>query len=258
MNKNNSDKAKVCCKSCGAIFENTLPMCPYCKSTNVVGSEIEYMNKLENIKENVEVLQDVHVEEGKKELKKQSKKVALIIMMPIIIIVCLFLLYNLFDFISNNSYDSKNNKSEKEKIEELLWEQETFPKLNELYEKEEYSEIVNLVRKYEEEGLPIEEWEHYEFASVLELLKYIDTDVYQKEITLTKTDYEDLLWFYIDIEKTRLSQNEEDHIQPLKKELLDIINQKIKVTEDDISYLKSLSFDELDKEIRKMSEGSKK
>ena len=60
-------KKLIHCKSCGAEFEENLAKCPYCGTLNYKGAEQEYLNKLKNIQEDMEDLQEVPEDEVKKE-----------------------------------------------------------------------------------------------------------------------------------------------------------------------------------------------
>lgn len=60
---------KIICKYCGAKFDEIKSKCPYCGSTNYKGAEAEYFDKLEDVREDMEDLENVPVQETKKELR---------------------------------------------------------------------------------------------------------------------------------------------------------------------------------------------
>ena len=64
---------KIICSSCGAEFEDTLPKCPYCGSLNYKGAEAEYLGKLEDVRRDMQQLEQVPEKELKKKLKKKQK-----------------------------------------------------------------------------------------------------------------------------------------------------------------------------------------
>ena len=54
-----SDKERIVCTSCGASFDKDEPKCPYCGTLNPYGAEKEYKEKLEDIREKLDVVDDI-------------------------------------------------------------------------------------------------------------------------------------------------------------------------------------------------------
>ena len=54
-----SDKERTVCGSCGASFDKDEPKCPYCGTLNPYGAEKEYKEKLEDIREKLDVVDDI-------------------------------------------------------------------------------------------------------------------------------------------------------------------------------------------------------
>ena len=65
---------KIICSSCGAEFEDTLPKCPYCGSLNYKGAEAEYLGKLEDVRRDMQQLEQVPEKELKKKMNKENQK----------------------------------------------------------------------------------------------------------------------------------------------------------------------------------------
>ena len=122
-------KQLIHCKSCGAEFEEDLPKCPYCGTLNYKGAEQEYLNKLENIREGMEDLQEVPEDEVKKEIKQRGKFIGKVILIIGILIIGLALLLYWI-----------NRSPERDRKEDYLWMQENFPIMDELYEDENYED----------------------------------------------------------------------------------------------------------------------
>ena len=64
---------RIICSSCGAEFDNDMAKCPYCGTMNYEGAEKEYLEKLEDVREDLDDLNEVPLEETKKEFKKQGR-----------------------------------------------------------------------------------------------------------------------------------------------------------------------------------------
>ena len=81
---------QIICSSCGAEFDNDMAKCPYCGTMNYEGAEKEYLEKLEDVREDLDDLNEVPLEETKDELKKQGRLIRKVLMVAIIIGFILF------------------------------------------------------------------------------------------------------------------------------------------------------------------------
>lgn len=185
--KNMSPKGKVVeCSSCGAQFDEMLPKCPYCASMSIKGAQAEYMEKLEDVRESMEDLAAVPMQETKKEFKKQTKFVLIVVGVILGLLLCFVLVELIFGY-----------RSEKrDRQADYAWQQENFPILNELYEQENYEEMVEIYVNAYKENKPVGAWEHYEFGAAMEMFLDIE-DTWAREQAgeeLTKWDYHDLLY----------------------------------------------------------------
>ena len=143
----------VICGSCGAQFDGDLAKCPYCGSTNLKGSEKEYMEKLEGVKEDMGELDEVPMEELKGAFQKQGKRLKKVLLSLLALAVILLLVV----FLAGRG-EKKDYK------DQYLWEQENFPKLDQLYDAGEYDEMLAYVNQLMDDGEhDIFEWEHCDF-----------------------------------------------------------------------------------------------
>lgn len=208
---NMSPRGKIIeCGSCGAHFDEMLPKCPYCGTASIKGAEAEYMDKLEDVRSDMEDLSAVPAEETKKELKKQTKFVLIVVG---IILGMLLLLFSIEVFFSYRE-DKRDRQAD------YIWQQENFPIFDELYEQGRYDEVVELYYDAWMEEKPISGWEHYEFCSAMLNFKEVE-DVWAKEREgreLTHWDYEDLLYVGFRVENyldsTAYSQEEKELMAP--------------------------------------------
>jgi len=97
-------KIIVHCQSCGAEFANTEPKCPYCGTIYIPGAETEYMNKLGDIREDMEDLEGAALSETASELKTATGKMFKIIFIIAAIIAGLFGITRIMDFIVFGSF----------------------------------------------------------------------------------------------------------------------------------------------------------
>ena len=174
------------CASCGAHFDEMMPKCPYCGSMSMKGAEAEYMDKLEDVRSDVEELTQVPIEETKKEIKKQGKFV-------IIVICCILgvlLLLVGIKLIGLSKIEKRDYQAD------YAWKQENFPILDEMYEQEQYEEMVAFYMQAYEEDKPVGAWEHDAFCSAMDMFLTVE-EIWSREAAgeeLSTSDYEDLLY----------------------------------------------------------------
>ncbi len=177
---------KIECSFCGARFVETLPACPYCGSTSIKGAEAEYMEKLEDIREDMKDLEKVPLRETKKALKKQTIFALAVLGTIVGFFACLFLIEAVFGY----------KEEKRDPKEDYRWQQENFPLFDELYEKEDYEEMLDLYYKAYDENRPISAWEHWEFASAMAM--FLETEeIWEKEANgeeLSEWEYKQLLY----------------------------------------------------------------
>ncbi len=146
-------KHTVVCGSCGAEFEDTLPKCPYCGTMNYKGAEREYMEKLVDLREDLEDLKEVPKQEVKKEVRRQGR--SLWKLLAALLLAALLLAAFLYWMAHRSQRDSR---------EDYLWKQENFPRMEELYEAGQYEELTEFYLTASGEDRPVWEWEHGEFC----------------------------------------------------------------------------------------------
>jgi len=140
------------CESCAGKYDDMLPECPYCGSINYKGAEAEYFNQLEEVREELEDLKEVPVEETKQEFRKQGQFLGKVFLVTVIVLALLILLYFLLQADWGPRRDSKAD---------YLWKQQNYPLMDKLYEKGDYEAL----REYftEENENPTGEWSHSDF-----------------------------------------------------------------------------------------------
>lgn len=203
------------CKSCGAHFDEMLPECPYCGTVSIKGAQAEYMEKLEDIRSDVEDLSAVPAQVTKKELKKQTK----IILWALGICGALLLLCVLIEVFFGYKPQERDEKAD------YLWLQENIPLLEELYEQEQYEELVMKVNTAFQNNKPVWQWEHRYFCDylyyVLEEKEVIEEEASGK--VLERGDYEWLLYLHCQTsqipQSSILTEEEKEKFSPLVEAL---------------------------------------
>ena len=142
---------KIICNHCGAEIDDLMPKCPYCETMLPKGAEAEYMEKLYNIQEDMEELNEIPMEVVRKEVKHQGRRIRKIAGITIILFVILgiILFYN-------------EKKYERNHTEDYIWGQENFPVMSEMYENGEYEALLEFYMNASEDDRPVWDWEYYD------------------------------------------------------------------------------------------------
>lgn len=226
---------KIICSGCGAEFEDTLPKCPYCDLMNYKGAEKEYLDKLEDVREDLDNLSYVPENTVKEEIKKQGHLLRKII----IIIIAIFVLWFGFGYLIDHFL--LGEKSEKE---QFLWQEENFPKFDELYESGKYEELAKVLSDELLGEYSIWDYEHRAFAFVYGNI--VDAKNAMEAIDSGKDTSEDvyvsLLYNQMDLiiqwgREGELSDEERGIIEPLQKEIADDFHARWQMSDEDYEEL---------------------
>jgi len=142
---------KLICNSCGAEIDDSMPKCPYCDTLIVKGAEAHYMEKLYDIQEDLEELNEIPMDTVRKEVKhqwKRMKKAFIAAFIAALILGGIFLLHE--------------KRFERDNMEDYIWGQENFSVMTELYENEQYEQLNEMFDKALMEDKPVWNWEYYE------------------------------------------------------------------------------------------------
>ena len=151
------------CLNCGASFSNDAPKCPYCGQIYIAGAQKEYMDNLQDMKNEMSEVSELSENIYHEEVKKNIRKIRFFI----ILFLGLFLLGVIIYAGINKMFSYV--ESEEDFKARILWERENFPILDDLYLEEKYSEILKFMEKaFSEEGYLCEQWEHYDFITYYE------------------------------------------------------------------------------------------
>lgn len=198
---------KKICSSCAAEYDDTLPKCPYCGTLNYKGAEAEYFEKLEDVRSDMEELEEVPIHETKRELARQGafvKKVLLFFGGIVLVLAALTVYMN-----RDMKMDAKA---------EYRWKQEVFPILDGLYEEGNFEELLDTYWEVAADDMPLWDWEHADFCDVLDQCLYLE-DILDKEAdgeSLTELEYTYLLYYGFRLTKEMDDELSVDEVENLE------------------------------------------
>lgn len=128
------------CEYCGAHIDKNVAKCPYCDHFNYEGAEKEYMDKMDDITEDLEGLKEEikSSEHINKELKKEQKKISKLVVIILVSIGMFIGSCVLCGVIGNFTMESLDQKEQDEamKLREIH-----YPVLNKLIKEKDYEEL---------------------------------------------------------------------------------------------------------------------
>lgn len=183
---------QLICSSCGGKFDDSLVKCPYCGTLNVPAAENEYMEKLEDVRENLEELQTIPTQEVKAAIGRSGKFVKRVVV--VVLIVAAIAVAAVFGFNWWVDYDLATGTEMT--TEEYLWREENYPKWDALYEEGKYEELMETIHTASDENHIVWEWEHYNFCIMYDNIESAlgHMEKYAEQGKLNSSGYELLLY----------------------------------------------------------------
>ncbi len=244
--------ALVICRNCGASYPTKNKVCPYCESVNEIGDELDYQEKLEDIREDMEELEHITDDTYEVETKKSIKNVLKIAAIVALVIVFAAVIV----FICNRNFEAKK----KERVlDELQWQNENYAMLDLLYENEDYDAISEFYNNFymndDWTRYSLIEWEHNLFAEVYRDYLYMheccknvtnseeanSRDVglvfeYIVKIMLTKWDKADA--------NQKLTKTDKQHIEEYKQEAAKILEEHFHISTEELEKMRKDLFND--------------
>lgn len=227
------------CKNCGAHFDDHLPECPYCGQFSYSGAEKEYMDRLKNLKEDLEDLNETVPEIYTGEFQKQVKHTRKMILIISVLVLGLILLA----FAGRLLLDSLYRNDAKA---ELLFTKEAFPIADEYYTSGDYEGLLNFYQTSisENRNASFYSWKHYSF-----LMCYENYDFFKQCAALIGTEelseYDMTELFYCYIANQYYLKN--DSMDPADRQLvssyadeMDEAIELLSLTEEEQKIFKNL------------------
>ena len=183
------------CSNCGAEINDNVSYCPYCGVMNVRAAENEYMEKLEDIREDTEQLTDVSEHQTRAGIRHAGRKTFIVLLIVAFVAAGFFMLGR---FLERQLRHESANRVQKE----LEFKDKYFTKLDEYYAAGDDAATADYLSGISaEDGSSIlDRWKHYTYMQYYEDYRYIRS-VSGMEINdhFRKYDYADILYAGIEL-----------------------------------------------------------
>lgn len=176
----------VSCNNCGGQFEDHEPKCPYCGAIFEPGAEKEYMGKMEEIRKDLDKVDDIVVTD----MQSNLRRFFVVFLTSLVVILSLAAL--IWKAKSNSVLKEKEKvtKELNEKMDALIEFDSYTASWDQLYEEGKYDEMCDAVSGYNEStGMELYYWKHCNFYLAYDAYRsFMDTLSSVKE----KKEYDQL------------------------------------------------------------------
>lgn len=193
------------CEYCGAKIHKNVSKCPYCEHFNYEGAEKEYMDKMENIHNNLKnvknEVENVYEEQLEINIKKETRKERKDIL-KVFLIITFFLIgfCSLCGLTVESDVNSRKTKDEQLYKEDDARKQKYYPSLNKLLKEKDYDNLYKYYKEHEKEDgfyMAILDHKHFDFLQAMLVYYELPEDI---EIPTDKKEYIRFLQYNYDYE----------------------------------------------------------
>ncbi|MCR5356580.1 MAG: zinc ribbon domain-containing protein [Lachnospiraceae bacterium] len=243
-NKESKEPSQRLCQNCGAEIKKSDTKCPYCGYINEEGAEKKYMDRLYDIRNDLDTVDDEAAAGYGTSFKKPLKIVAVTL---IVLIIITGIGFGISGAIERREFNSSPQKSD-DMLKEMTWKKEAFAEFDRLYEAGEYEKLCAAVFDPSPENYPASDWKHYWFAEIyndylmtqsdLERIDKEGWNKYDASIIFNRCCfcyYEDL---YKNAYSNSLTDDEIKELEPALTFMNNVLHERLGFTDEDMAELK--------------------
>ena len=150
------------CSNCGAEYDKEKTECPYCGYINEEGAEKEYMDRLYDVRDNLDVVDEAAAADYGKGYGRVLKIVGLTLLVLALVAGIIYT----SRIMMNKRNEEEGLKKSQDMLEQMTWKKENFKIFDGLYEDGKYEELCEALVDSIDQGHEVYDWEHYDFAMV--------------------------------------------------------------------------------------------
>ena len=235
------------CGNCGAEISKDDAYCPYCGVMNARAAEKEYMDRLEEIREDTEKLGG----ESERQTRTGIRNVGRLTIRIVVIIAAVILgLYGLTRFM-NRTFERENADTAKE---EAAFKAEYFPKLDALYAEGDDTATMNYMNEIgDRKGASVlKSWAHYRYMRYyMDYMSVCAVPDTVKDAAFWERKYENILYDGIELiyqtvqsSGREMSGDEKAKVERYRGEAEEIFADEFSLSRSDLDEIYESSVDE--------------
>ena len=238
------------CSNCGAEYDKNETKCPYCGYINEEGAEKEYMDRLYDVRDNLDVVDEAAAADYGKGYKRVLKIIGLTLLILALIAGGIFIAKGLME----RGSEKDNLKKSQDMLEEMTWKKENFPTFDDMYAEGKYEELCEALIDSIDQGHEVYDWEHYDFAMVYYSyvvtcrdLERVDEKGWSEHVA-EDTLYHCSLFYYDEVFKDafyyKLSDEDMEVLKPVFEYMNNVLHERLMFTDEEMADLKSTLLNE--------------
>lgn len=257
-----SEKVHICI-NCGAEINSTETKCPYCGYINEEGAEKAYMDRLYDIKDDLDSVD----EEAAAEYGRGYGKVIRLIMITLITLLIISGIVFAYRLAAKNRRAENDRSKGDQMLDEMAWKKEAFAEFDRLYEQGDYDKLCEAVNEAADQHHDVYAWTHYRFVSTymdylmtVQDLEYVDEKGWHEYEAKTVfyrcclIYYREDLYKYGDIDY-KLTDEETEKLRPVIEYMNGVLHERLCFTDEEMDEFKaslvndynSINYDECDR-----------
>lgn len=232
------------CSNCGAEYDKEKTECPYCGYINEEGAEKEYMDRLYDVRDNLDVVDEAAAADYGKGYGRVLKIVGLTLLVLALVAGIIYT----SRIMMNKRNEEEGLKKSQDMLEQMTWKKENFKIFDGLYEDGKYEELCEALVDSIDQGHEVYDWEHYDFAmvynyylSTVASLNRVDEKGWN-EYEAGDTLYHCCLFYYDDIFKSsfyyKLSDEDMEILKPVYEYMGTVLHERMGFSDEEMNELK--------------------
>lgn len=225
----------VICRSCGADYSANHSNCPYCGTMNLPAAESAYMNKLEHMRSDLEGLGGLAAQQARKGFRAMRRK---LLLAGAILCFAIVLIYGIHLY--------RERVETRREREEYLWQREAFAEMDACYASGDYESLLLLYSGAQNAGHHVWQYRHSVFCDFLMMIENAQYSLREYEAGAEDLEwlfYKEIYLYHLD-DLPKLSAEERAELDRLRAPLLEDLNERFHLTEDELSsFRKALARD---------------
>lgn len=232
------------CSNCGAEYDKKEPECPFCGYINEEGAEKEYMDRLYDVRDHLDVVDEAAAADYGKGYGRVLKIVGLTLTALVVIVGIIYFT----KLLSNRRSDAKELQNSQDMLEEMTWKKDNFKAFDDLYAEGKYEELCESLIASIEDGHEVYDWKHYDFAMVYNY--YLSTVASMNRVDekgwneheAGDTLYHCSLFYYDDVFKSsfyyKLSDDDMEILKPVYEYMGTVLHERMGFSDEEMNELK--------------------
>ena len=224
---------RILCPNCGVEYADTEPRCPFCGSMNLKASEKEYLDKIDDMIEDLGEVDASGRSELKREMRTQGRRAFRIVGVILAIAA-----------IIGGIVLVRDTMEKRKTRNEYRWQREVQPEVDRMFEEGDYDALIEWFYAAGDEGHEVYAMRHREFAEIYDGARWAarfreELDREYDAETAGNLLYEDLILLGVEY-RTALSDDERSILADAVRTAEEELTTRFQMTEEEMENMRKM------------------